>query len=40
MTAYEIELVAKGSAVDVLIGHIRSTINNAMSEDLDDVRVI
>ena len=40
MTAYEVELIAKGSSIDVFVGHIWSTIDNTMSEDFDDIRVI
>ena len=40
MTAYEVELITKGSSIDILVGHVRSTIDNAMSEDLDDIRVV
>ena len=40
MATYEVKLVAKGSAIDILVCHVWSAIDNAMSEDLDDVRVI
>ena len=40
MAAYEIEFVAKGSSIDILVGHIWSSINGAMTDDFDDVWVI
>ena len=40
MATHQIKLIAKGSAIDVFVGHIWPSIDDAVSENFDDIWVI